>query len=774
MAYVINEIYIKNFKSIDEVHLQNLDNTLIVLDGPNGFGKTSIFDAIEFVITGSIRRIKDIKISNHNRGFKDHLFAKNQFEPVIIKIQLKDKKTNNTVAIGRKMAVKNLNSIQKKPSDFISSLHILSDLREDLTTLNLADKNVYESIKNLQDSFKFHNYIEQENSSHFFKEQETKRMEEISKLFNIEKEEKELLKLKGIKSKFRPFLTNQKKELKKLTEQMNVDGSSEENNAVTIYQQVLPNEIHGKELWDQEFIKNFSLEMKNKMFLRIDAFQYLLKNFSNFKKILINEKIRALATHPDRIKKLLITSNLVGFKSEIIKKYELKKTLILLLDRLNKRTILSDDLNYELLYSLFQMPQSKETLVRNINTLKHLKKSNNQISNSMTTLMSIREKLTAEFMTTAGNVKNECPLCGHTHENYDTLIEEINNHSQILKEDMDSSSILLMQGIDNLYEEVFDYLIPQISNSIETLISDENYEIFMTYVESKLDTKKATNFFNDLGIDINTFLYMDTSDFSDLDQRVVAVKNLLEEKIDETDSFDLDYYFISKDIFENTFAKNEQLLLSVNSELLDNKKKYLQFQYATYLQEIAEKVHIQKKLIEKAENYVSSIDRCIGVYEREIQKHRANMVKEIEIPFYLYSGKIIQNYQRGVGVFIKEDRNGESLENKIIRFIPNNETDHDIVHSFSSGQLSATVIALTLAINKVYSSNNLNTILIDDPVQSMDDINMASFIELLRNDFWENQIILSTHNNNISLYMRYKFSKYGLTTLNINVKEKLG
>ena len=55
----------------------------------------------------------------------------------------------------------------------------------------------------------------------------------------------------------------------------------------------------------------------------------------------------------------------------------------------------------------------------------------------------------------------------------------------------------------------------------------------------------------------------------------------------------------------------------------------------------------------------------------------------------------------------------------------------------------------------------------------MDEMNMASFVELLRNEFTDRQIILSTHENNISLYFRYKFLKYGLSVGKLNVKQQL-
>lgn len=67
----------------------------------------------------------------------------------------------------------------------------------------------------------------------------------------------------------------------------------------------------------------------------------------------------------------------------------------------------------------------------------------------------------------------------------------------------------------------------------------------------------------------------------------------------------------------------------------------------------------------------------------------------------------------------------------------------------------------------------MDILLIDDPVQTMDEINMVSFVELLRNEFRNKQIFLSTHEDDISRFMRYKFSKYNLETLRLNVKDRL-
>jgi len=47
---------------------------------------------------------------------------------------------------------------------------------------------------------------------------------------------------------------------------------------------------------------------------------------------------------------------------------------------------------------------------------------------------------------------------------------------------------------------------------------------------------------------------------------------------------------------------------------------------------------------------------------------------------------------------------------------------------------------------------------------SMDDINMISFVELLHREFSGCQIILSTHEEDFSNFIRYKFKKYGIDT----------
>lgn len=55
----LKEIEINNFRAYRESRKFDLDADLVVLFGPNGFGKTSFFDAIDFVCTGGVGRFEE-------------------------------------------------------------------------------------------------------------------------------------------------------------------------------------------------------------------------------------------------------------------------------------------------------------------------------------------------------------------------------------------------------------------------------------------------------------------------------------------------------------------------------------------------------------------------------------------------------------------------------------------------------------------------------------------------------------------------------------------
>lgn len=72
--YKISRIQINNFKSVSkllDIDLSTIDTA--IFDDPNGFGKTTLFDAIEISFTGSIKRINSATGASDSKAKNNHL-----------------------------------------------------------------------------------------------------------------------------------------------------------------------------------------------------------------------------------------------------------------------------------------------------------------------------------------------------------------------------------------------------------------------------------------------------------------------------------------------------------------------------------------------------------------------------------------------------------------------------------------------------------------------------------------------------------------------------
>lgn len=97
----------------------------------------------------------------------------------------------------------------------------------------------------------------------------------------------------------------------------------------------------------------------------------------------------------------------------------------------------------------------------------------------------------------------------------------------------------------------------------------------------------------------------------------------------------------------------------------------------------------QYRIRVQLKEYSGSLDKAIEAYKKQI-------IDEIEIPFFIYSSRLLQSYQGGQGVFM--DNDGESIRFKF----PGKE--HDFLYTMSSGQLSAVLLSFSLALNKIYAT----------------------------------------------------------------------
>ncbi|WP_228201704.1 hypothetical protein [Acinetobacter pittii] len=214
-----------------------------------------------------------------------------------------------------------------------------------------------------------------------------------------------------------------------------------------------------------------------------------------------------------------------------------------------------------------------------------------------------------------------------------------------------------------------------------------------------------------------------------------------------------------------TFQKNKDFYDLLEDDL-NHKKNYVNKKFKEFKD--VELQNTKKMLKEKSDLYNANLNakakiiRLKKILTETERDYSSRIIANIELIFHIYSGRLIQNYQRGLGLFI------DYAEGQQIRFCTAESSDHDATLAMSSGQLAALSLAFFLSLNRVYSENSL--VLIDDPVQSLDEINIASLTDLLRCELKDRQLIISSHEDDISRYMRYRFERAGLSQVSIHMQ----
>ena len=779
--YIISRIYLKNFKSIDEARIVLEGANLNVLDGPNGFGKTTIYDAIQLLLTGSVRRIESNKIVAGNKGFQDHLFSKDQSLPTEITIEFTDKHypTNKLVLQRILMPPFNLLVSQKKPQDFSQyKLYKLNSFEDEANKVVLSDSQLNDlfNMKDMSDRFNLYHYIEQEESTHLFKKTDKDRMAIISKLFNIEEETNQKLFLEKIRNKLISYKSTLTNEIDKL------EVRKDNNTDITEFPYkpfINPEKIINVP-WDKENVWPLDQKLKQEYHEELDLIKNLILNKEDFKNGLSNEKLDTVINADKKLKAIIILGHFYGSFEKLEQQYQNQVKFNIILSTLKNREILQRQVDWNFIFDYISVPFEKEIVGQRIELIKSYKNNSNTISSVVTQMIQTRGKLESDFKTyteTNPESANECPLCGDSKESLAVLIAQIKEKSESLRASLDASAKTIEDELETLYTNNISVIIEQIEKWLNDNTLDSAFiRQLAEYKDSVPDMEKAKEWFRELNINIDQYINSEMKFVDNISEIAQSLKQEIQNKKLVVNEFCKENMVALKEVFKGRLNEEYELLNQITPESVNEKKDYIEYQYFLQTSLNFQKAKALRDKLGKINDVFSSINRLIGIYNDKINRHRAKMISDIEIPFYIYTGKIIQNHQRGIGVFIKEEKEmgatGE-VQLKSLNFVPPVHTDHDIVHSFSSGQLSSTVIAFTLALNKVYGNSGIMTLLIDDPVQTMDEMNMASFVELLRNDFRDRQLIISTHEDDISLYLRYKFLKYGLSVGNINVKQAL-
>ena len=167
MGYTFKNLCIRNFKYITSnkpLKFDFMSSNIVILDGQNGYGKTTLFDAIEVLVTG---KIKHFNPSLQNRKTETLGTLANDINKDIVISAILSSDVSDEIYVERKLLCKNefqsiitLNNQEISQEELYDKLHLSSNMfdigtyisqSESLDFLQNKYKNRKDSVSSLLD-----------------------------------------------------------------------------------------------------------------------------------------------------------------------------------------------------------------------------------------------------------------------------------------------------------------------------------------------------------------------------------------------------------------------------------------------------------------------------------------------------------------------------------------------------------------------------------------------------------------------------------------------
>ncbi|WP_254527499.1 MULTISPECIES: hypothetical protein [unclassified Sphingobacterium] len=778
----IKKLLIYNFKGVKNkiiVDFQKTRNQNQILSGPNGFGKTTIFEALELCITGKFDRIQTFKdVQFKTRGRNKPFFQNTDGKNVVIKLLIE--KDYQEIVITKLYDDVNSPKRATIAKDFIpedSHFFFSTYLSEgghnfislDIDQNQLVDQNKINDLflgndakVGLDSIYYLFNYIQQEDSIRFLKLKEDVKGSSLAFLFNIEKEEREQSQLQLVVGNFR----NQKIALDREITILESSQTEEQN-------------LEYQKLFEQ---KEFNFDKSEPFENLAEANGLISQHIEELDKLIIFKA----NFNPEEYKKSLVFDEI---NNQILANQTLLNSILIsnlydqiLIEQLNSKN--SKITQYVKLLELKEdqsiSPETIQEFFDDEQKIKYevletkitaIDKDLGEIGLIISNLVSANETVWTHYQNALEKDQlfdNHCPLCNSDFNNTQELTEsyekQIENLKKFNQDKIDEKEKLLeelKQFHTVIKTKINDYLKENRTTEASIITLLRNYPNLQT----KIDNIKERFLKIDFGFSLEIFLTTLPNSVSSLDTKRDELKNYFENVLLNQYKYE-DQKIQNKELYSTYFDNEEEQLNLVSVDLLKQKKKYLHFKLGLLSNE---RLLFLKERVDKLTTLLDRLQSINDTVFQTLKNHKAEMIEKIKIPFFVYSGKILQNYQQGFGIFIDISQT-DQRNNVVLK--TGKDSDHDIVFHLSAGQMAVVSLAFCLSLNKVYNTNeNFKLLAIDDPIQTMDNLNVHSFIELLRNEFSDYQIVLSTHDDFISRYMSYKFEKFNIKTSIQNVQD---
>lgn len=858
----VKRIYLQNFKGVKGIRIIDLDSDSSLLVGPNGFGKTTIFDAMELCITNSIYRTTVTKVTKDYKDYSKPFFQNEKDKDVCIKVWLEDDGGHDLIIVRYYDHSNDLNysGRKNKPSDFDKLFRLYTQdpdyfdqsvnqnnmrtLNEDQISSYLElDKDDYD-ISNI---YRLFVYLQQEETTFFLKQGEKDRKTSLGFLVESSNQEDKV-------SKYTTQITEFNKALTKLRDKKNsllhMDYShntqyeqvfqwkeDEILDVVDPFQRISTKPVAqiNKEIMEmllsiKEFILSFSPKEYQKK-IKDDYFMRQVQS-NDFYKAMVLEAFLYDSQYLDLQYKKSVSLNNIDYPARLLlNNAEVKGDQ--LAEDADKYEFLQEKIeNNKLLFKLeittlekyLKMTGFNEDKIVQFRVLMQIKYKyenrlndlNKKIADMESTRRDLREKHQNEF----GILDNHtCPYCGSNWElkekleaAYDELTTRLTTENRQIHELIKTTSEKIVEDYFNPASEraknICQNIVPVPRNLISYIQKNQRKDLngtYLNYFQNELDgnilpqSNKRYERLEDLETDgknllrylqdklldskeiIDTLRSLETKNFEKQKQFLKSVfpeenfekyklprdiklsSQLIDDRVEtlrvylqslrKKFEYSVEQATDKNNLYENIFNESEQNFYSVTVEKLKLKNQYIQEKFAETNNQKLQIINERIRLLESATDDLKQLKK---IYTEQITSYKANMIQILQVPFFILTGKILQNYQQGMGVFITSSDNGG------IRFITDQSSDHDAMHHLSTGQISVISLAFTLACKKCYDvANQMNFLVIDDPIQDMDSLNIQAFVDVLRRNYLEdNQIIVATHSDNSAALIKYKMERF--------------
>ncbi|WP_394167994.1 AAA family ATPase [Photobacterium piscicola] len=770
MNWQISKIEVSSFKAFKHILLDLGESSLLTLDGPNGYGKTSIFDAIELLLTGQINRIQNLfstLLTKNKRDYADNLFWNNRSGEKDLYIKIEFIHGERKLILARHcpaaMFKKPANNRADKYENF--KLYELPEFESsDFTKSNLRDNSFLDEVfgKNFRENFSFLNYLEQ-GQNRLLHTRVDERKDKLGNLFNISDIEADIESCNTMYSKLTRYISNpeRKATVESLTGEIATLRDILQAEAGSVgYKKLSTTDV--QPIWDKEILFPTYSEADHAAYQEsVRKIIALLPLKATIKTRVHNETIeasierneeslRSLAQFGKDLDKL---DGLEVIKKEIDEQGRLAAII--------KRG--ASMIKVEEAQSLPNWADGRLTWFElQIESRNSLREKSSAKANVIAELERLKRQLIDEHNKSYPD-EQLCPLCGTDWEDHKSMVDAIEARTKQISESLSKGGKDLVNLIAAMDAEL-KLINTHIQESLKVLKSTYEPNLHAELTKIKLRLPAITQLMEKLKSDNIQF----TDSFTESDDVVNDRLEKLKVTLRNKKQIEADALALLENWRETTSSafKDLQDFYITTAEELKDKEQYISIK-ANEAQNVRLQTCISDlKLIEKetlaAQKTQDKIKKLRDTLKETEQRYTDQTISAIEFIFHIYSGRLIQNYQRGLGLFI------ESREGTQLRFLTAEKSEHDAVMSMSSGQVSALSLAFFLSLNKVYAKVPL--ILIDDPSQSLDEINVASLTDLLRCELKHCQLIVSSHEDDISAYMRYRFDRAGLKTSSLNMQ----